>query len=58
MARKKYINKTVRSKRVSQNRITFQAREKNVQRKIKEADSKLNIVGKNIFIWCKMLFGF
>lgn len=35
---------------LSKKRIKFRAREKNVQRKTKEADNKLNIIGKNIFI--------
>lgn len=47
MAKKKYINNQIKEAQPEENKIQSK-REKNVQRKIKEADNKLNIVGKNI----------
>ena len=57
MARKKYINNQIKETQPEENHIQSKREKKNVQRKIKEADNKLNI-SENIFIWCKMLCEF
>lgn len=57
MAKKKNMNNQIKESQPEENHIQSK-RKKNVQRKIKEADNKLNIIGKNIFIWRKMLCGF
>lgn len=48
MAKWKNINNQIKEAQQEENKI--QSKRENVQRKTKEADNKLNIIGKNIFI--------
>lgn len=56
MAKKKYINNQIKETQPEENHI--QSKREKCSEEIKEADNKLNITGKNIFIWCRMLCGF
>lgn len=56
MAQKKYINNQIKEMQPEKNLI--QSKREKVFRKIKEADNKLNIVSRNIFIQCKVLCEF